>query len=146
LLPRGAERLGARIVDVIRLGLGCLVVLLVAAACTSAAPTASQQPPIFEVDSATATCANEMVGIELAIQHAIARPGYLDCITVTLEADPDGTIWLCNPVREPAASGCEGPRMELHGVDPLDVAAIWHVVGERRWSDPVQLLGRVRFR
>jgi hypothetical protein len=98
------------------------------------------------VDSATATCANETVGIELAMQHALARPAYLDCITVSLEADPDGTIWLCNPVSDPAASGCEGPRMELHGVDPLDLATAWHVVGERRWADPVQLLGRVRFR
>ena len=129
-----------------RLGLACLLASFVTAACTSAAPTASQRAPIFEVDSATAGCANEMVGIELAMQHAMARPGYLDCITVSLEADPDGTIWLCNPVRDPAASGCEGPRMELRGVDPLDVAATWHVAGEIRWSDPVQLLGRVRFR
>jgi hypothetical protein len=130
---------------VIRLALACLVAVLVAAACTSAVPTASPQPPIFEVDSATATCANEMVGIELAMQHAMARPGYLDCITVSLEADPDGTIWLCNPIRDPAASGCQGPRMELHGVDPLDVAATWHDGTEVRWSDPIQLLGRVRF-
>ena len=129
----------------IRLGLACLVALFATAGCATDVPPASQQAPIFDVDSATATCANELVGIELAIQHAMARPGYLDCITVSLEADPDGTIWLCNPVRA-AASGCEGPRMELHGVDPLDVAATWHDGSEVRWSDPIQLLGRVRFR
>jgi hypothetical protein len=131
---------------VIRPGRACLVALFVTAGCATAVPPASQQPPIFDVDSATATCANEMVGIDLAMQHAMARPGYLDCITVSLEADPDGTIWLCNPVRDPAASGCEGRRMEVRALEPLDLAATWHVVGERRWSDPVQLLGRVRFR
>ena len=129
----------------IRLALAGLFVLLATTACASSASTPSPQNPIFVLDSATASCANESVGVDLAIEHALARPGYLDCITVTLEADPDGTIWLCNAVRDPSASGCDDPRMEVRGLEPLDVAATWHTTPKARWSDPIQLLGRVRF-
>lgn len=132
--------------DVRQHGLTSLLALFAIAGCAPSAPTASQQAPFFVVDSATASCANETVGIELAIQHALARPGYLDCITVTLEAGPDGTIWLCNPIRNSASPGCEGRRMEVHGLDPQHVATTWHVGADARWSDPIQLLGRVRFR
>jgi len=123
------------------LRLAWLPALLVVAGCA----IASQQTPIFDVDSATAICANETVGIELAIRDALAAPGYLDCITVTLGADADGTMWLCNPVRDPAASGCQGHRMQVDGLDLTRLAMSWHAGPEARWSDPIQLLGRVRF-
>lgn len=75
----------------------------------------------------------------------MARPGYLDCITVTLQAYPDGTIWVCNPVRDPAAPICDGRRIELRGLGIDRIRAIWHTALEFKWSDPIQLLGRVRF-
>ena len=129
----------------IRLRLACLFALLATAGCASSAPTPRPLSPIFVVDSGTATCANESVGVDLAIEHAVARPGYLDCITVTLRADPDGTIWLCEPARDPEDAVCEGPRMELRGADIDRIEATWHTASGARWSDPIQLLGRVRF-
>ena len=81
----------------------------------------------------------------MAIEHAVARPGYLDCITVTLRADADGSIWVCEPVRAPDDPLCEGSRMELRGADIDRLPATWHTAPESTWSDPIQLLGRVRF-
>ena len=125
--------------------LACLLALLATAGCASSAPTPSGLTPIFVLDSGTASCADESVGVDLAIEHAVARPGYLDCITVTLEADADGTIWICEPVRDPTGPVCDGRRMELRGANIDRLQATWHTAGEARWSDPIQLLGRVRF-
>jgi hypothetical protein len=130
---------------VIALRFTLVLALFALAACGTSLPTASAQPPIFDVDSATAGCADESVGVDLAMAHALARPGYLDCITVTVLAYPDGTIWLCEAVRDPAAAVCDGNRMQARGLDLNRVTAGWHVGAQGRWSDPVQLLGRVRF-
>ena len=129
----------------IRLRLACLFALLATAGCASSAPTPSKLTPIFVLDSGTASCADESVGVDLAIEHAVGRPGYLDCITVTLRADPDGTVWICEPVRDPAGPVCDGRRIELSGPDVDRLQATWHTAAEARWSDPIQLLGRVRF-
>jgi hypothetical protein len=130
---------------VIRLGLAFLCALFAAAGCASSAPTPGPLTPIFVLDSGTASCVDESVGVDLAIEHAVARPGYLDCITVTLEADADGTIWLCEPVRHPDDPVCDGRRMELRGANIDRLPATWHDAAEATWSDPIQLLGRVRF-
>jgi hypothetical protein len=129
----------------IRLGFACLVALLATAGCGSSAPTPTPGNPTFVLDSWTASCANELVGVDLAVEHALARPGYLDCITVTLRADPNGTMWVCDPVRDAAGPVCEGRQMELSGPDVDRIQATWHTAPEATWSDPVQLLGRVRF-
>ena len=68
----------------LRLGLACVYALFAAAGCASSAPTPSPLTPIFVLDSGTASCAYESVGVDLVIEHAAARPGYLDCITVTI--------------------------------------------------------------
>jgi hypothetical protein len=130
---------------VIRLGLTCLLTAFAAAGCASAASTPRPVTPIFVLDSGTAGCANESVGVDLAIEHAVAQPGYLDCITVSLRADPDGTIWVCEPVRDSDDPLCDGPRMELIDADIARLPATWHTAADTRWSDPIQLLGRVRF-
>lgn len=129
----------------IRLALACIFALVATAGCGDSIPRASPLTPIFDLDSGTASCANESVAVDLAIEHALARSGYLDCITVTLQADPDGTIWVCNPVPDPAGPICDGPRMELRGLDLDRLQATWHTAPAARWSDPIQLLGRVRF-
>ena len=129
----------------LRLGLACVYALFAAAGCASSAPTPSPLTPIFVLDSGTASCANESVGVDLVIEHAAARPGYLDCITVTIRADADGTIWICEPVRDPAGPICDGPRLELLGADIERLQATWHAAAGSSWSDPIQLLGRVRF-
>ena len=129
----------------IRLALACVCALLAAAGCSSSTPTPSPLTPVFMLDSGTVSCATESVGVRVAIEHAAARPGYLDCITVTLQADAEGTIWLCEPVRDPPDDICEGPTMELLGPDLDRLEASWHTAPQARWSDPIQLLGRVRF-
>lgn len=141
-----AKSFGARIHDVFRLRLACLTALFATAGCGTPVPSASPLSPIFDLDSGTASCANDSVGVDAAIAHALARPAYLDCITVTLRADPlDGTIWLCNPVRDLASPICDGPRIELRGLDIERIPASWHMASGASWSDPIQLLGRVRF-
>ena len=129
----------------IRLALAGALALIACAGCAGATPTPIPLTPVFVLDSGTATCADESVGVEVAIERGVAHPGYLDCITVTLRADPDGTIWVCEPVRDPAGPVCEGPQMDLRGADVGRLGATWHDAPEARWSDPVQLLGRVRF-
>jgi hypothetical protein len=130
---------------VIRIGLACMLVLVASAGCAGPTPTPRPVTPIFVLDSGTAGCANESVGVDLAIEHAVAHPGYLDCITVTLRADADGTTWICEPMRSPEEPLCDGPRMELRGADIDRLPATWHPSADTRWSDPIQLLGRVRF-
>ena len=140
------RRCGARIHDVIRVGLASILALFATGGCGTPVPSASPLSPIFDLDSGTASCADDLVGVDAAIAHALAHPGYLDCITVTLQADPlDGTIWLCNPVRDPASPICDGTRMELRGLDIERIPATWHAASGASRSDPIQLLGRVRF-
>jgi hypothetical protein len=139
------HRTTATIHDVIRLGLACIFALLAIVGCARGSPTATASSAIFVVDSATASCADGSVGVDLAIEHAVARPGYLDCITVTLRADADGTTWICEPMRSPDEPLCDGPRMELRGANIDRLPATWHPSADIRWSDPIQLLGRVRF-
>jgi hypothetical protein len=129
-----------------RLVVACVFALIVAAGCEGAAPSATPLTPIFDLDSSAAICGDDSVGVDLAIQHAIARPGYLDCITVTMREDPSGSaIWLCNPVRNLVSPMCEGSTIELRGLGMERIQATWHTASGARWSDPVQLLGRVRF-
>lgn len=122
-----------------------LIGVLAVAGCGTSVPTTSQQAPVFQLDSASVTCQDERVGVELAIEHAQAQPGYLDCITGALQVDPDGTIWLCSIVAGAGAPPCDGLRLRVQGLDAGMVDVIWHAAPEVRWSDPIQLLGRVRF-
>ena len=116
------------------------------AACGGSTPSASQQVAIFEVDEPNVGCGVRTEGIDEAIQRAQDTPDYLDCVTVTLQLDADGAMWICDPVVSAPTPPCEANRMAVENLDLDRIAAPQHGGTDARWTDTIQLLGRVRFR
>jgi hypothetical protein len=129
-----------------RLGMACAIAGLMISGCGGPGPSPSQQVAIFDVDEPNVGCGDRTEGIDEAIQRAQDTPDYLDCVTVTLQVDADGAIWICDPVVNAPTAPCEANRMAVENLDLDRISPTWHGGTGARWTDPIQILGRVRFR